>query len=52
MIARRIQTEKDPALCAPAGSDTCNFGTPMMGVTTILPRKRHGDEDTISVAHR
>ena len=38
-----IQSLKDPALCNPAGSDTCNFGTPMMGVITILPK--HDDKD-------
>jgi len=32
-----IQTTKDPSMCDPAGSDTCDFGTPMMGVITILP---------------
>ena len=49
-----IQDLKDPAKCSPAGNpaDTCNFGTPMMGVITILPRRRHGEEDTISVAPR
>jgi plastocyanin len=44
-----IQGEKDPSTCDPAGSDTCNFGTPMMGVITVLPRHGHdddgGDED-------
>ena len=30
-------------LCDPAGAETCNFGTPMMGVITVLPRN-HGDE--------
>jgi plastocyanin len=44
-----IQTEKDPTLCDPPGTDTCNFGTPMMGVITILP---HHSEDTVSVAPR
>ena len=47
-----IQTDKDPVLCDPAGSDHCNFGTPMMGIITILPRRHHGEEDTISVAPR
>jgi plastocyanin len=37
-----IQGEKDPTSCNPAGTDTCNFGTPMMGVITVLPH-RHGD---------
>jgi plastocyanin len=39
-----IQGEKDPSKCSPAGNpnDTCNFGTPMMGVITVLPR-RHED---------
>lgn len=32
-----IQTEKDPTLCDPAGTDTCDFGTPMMGVITVIP---------------
>jgi plastocyanin len=36
-----IQTDKDPALCDPAGTDHCNFGTPMMGVIVILP---HGHD--------
>ena len=35
-----IQGEKKPALCDPAGSDTCDFGTPMMGVITV-----RGDDD-------
>ncbi len=30
-----IQSDKDPTLCDPAGSDTCDFGTPMMGVITV-----------------
>ncbi len=30
-------------LCDPSGAETCNFGTPMMGVITVLP-KRHGDD--------
>ena len=34
-----IQTTKVPSLCSPPGSDTCNFGTPMMGVIAILPRE-------------
>jgi plastocyanin len=38
-----IQTTKDPTLCSPAGTDTCDFGTPMMGVITVLPN--HGDDD-------
>jgi plastocyanin len=38
-----IQGEKDPTSCDPAGKDTCNFGTPMMGVITILPA--HFGED-------
>lgn len=41
-----IQSTKDPALCNPAGSDDCDFGTPMMGVITVLPREGdHGDQD-------
>lgn len=42
-----IQGTKDPTLCDPAGTDTCNFGTPMMGVITIMPRHDddHGDGD-------
>ena len=47
-----IQTEKDPTMCDPAGTDTCNFGTPMMGVISILPRRHHGDEDTVQIAPR
>jgi plastocyanin len=35
-----IQSDKDPTLCDPAGTDTCDFGTPMMGVITV-----RGDED-------
>lgn len=30
-----IESDKDPTLCNPAGSDTCDFGTPMMGVITV-----------------
>jgi len=30
-----IQGSKDPTLCDPAGTDTCDFGTPMMGVITV-----------------
>lgn len=40
-----IHGEKDPQLCAPAGTDTCNFGTPMMGVITVLPRSAERDGD-------
>lgn len=35
-----IQSDKDPTLCDPAGSDTCDFGTPMMGVISV-----RGDDD-------
>jgi len=39
-----IQTDKDPSKCNPPGSptDTCDFGTPMMGVIMIMPHG-HGD---------
>jgi plastocyanin len=47
-----IQGEKDPTMCDPAGTETCNFGTPMMGVITILPRRRPGDDDAVTVAPR
>jgi plastocyanin len=47
-----IQGEKDPTMCDPAGTDTCNFGTPMMGVITVLPRRRGGDDDAVTVAPR
>lgn len=40
-----IQTQKDPTLCDPAGTDTCDFGTPMMGVVVIVPKH----EDTQNV---
>ena len=40
-----IQDSKDPTLCDPAGTDTCNFGTPMMGVITVLPRHQDQDQD-------
>src|SRR5262249_39138344 len=42
-----IQNEKDPPFCDPAGTDTCNFGTPMMGVITILPGHRNEDLSTL-----
>jgi|RhiMetdeSRZDD1v2_1073273.scaffolds.fasta_scaffold02750_7 plastocyanin len=45
-----IQDTKDPSKCDPAGTDTCNFGTPMMGVITILPR--HHDEDVSALPPR
>ena len=38
-----IQTTKDPSLCDPAGTDTCNFGTPMNGIITVLPGGQGGD---------
>ena len=47
-----IQGEKDPTKCDPAGTDSCNFGTPMMGVITVLPRGHGGDGDTFSLAPR
>jgi len=40
-----IQGEKDPTMCDPAGTDTCNFGTPMMGVVTVVPNGENGDKD-------
>jgi len=30
--------------CDPAGPDTCNFGTPMMGVITVLRGNDHDDD--------
>jgi hypothetical protein len=45
-----IQGEKDPTACNPAGTDTCNFGTPMMGVITVLPR--HHDENVTALPPR
>jgi plastocyanin len=39
-----IQGEKDPTQCDPAGSDTCNFGTPMSGVITVLPGGEQNDQ--------
>jgi plastocyanin len=44
-----IQTDKDPTLCDPAGTDTCDFGTPMMGVVVILPKH---EDDTQSLERR
>jgi plastocyanin len=40
-----IQSDKDPTLCDPAGTDHCNFGTPMMGVIVILPKHDKETED-------
>jgi len=37
-----IQTTKDPMLCDPAGTDACDFGTPMNGIITVLPGGQGG----------
>jgi plastocyanin len=33
-------------LCDPSGAETCNFGTPMMGVITVLPRRHAGEDES------
>jgi plastocyanin len=40
-----IQNTKDPSKCDPAAAatETCNFGTPMNGIITVLPGGQGGD---------